>query len=417
MKISILTAFPEMMKNYLGSSVLGRGIAAGKLSIEVVDIRDFAQGDYRQIDDYCYGSGGMALMPEPLERALESLSAEGRPYVVYPSPQGVRLHQELVEDLAGKERLVILCGHYEGVDERFTRKRVDLEVSLGDFVLTGGEMPAMAIVDAISRLIPGVVGKSAAVKEDSFYSGMLDNPHYTRPAEWRGEETPQVLLSGDAKAIEKWRRRQSVERTLKRRPDIVGRAGIIPWLGGGAYVMEVHYPVLDKRGEKSSTAITGMDLHDIARACRAYGIRKYLLVTPLAQQREMAKKIIGHWTDGWGASYNPDRKEAFSTVKIFASVEKALCWVRGKEKVEPYKIATTAKAHEGAVHWLTLKREILEKDHRPVFIFGTGWGLHQEILEKADAVMTPITGGSDNWNHLSVRSAVSITLDRFFGWR
>ena len=417
MKITVITAFPELMRNYLASSVLGRGIAAGKLEAEVVDIRDFSEGSYRQIDDYCYGSGGMMLMAEPLAKAVESVSGGAKPYVVYPSPQGVRLHQELVEDLARKEHLVIVCGHYEGVDERFTEKYVDMEISLGDFVLTGGEMPAMAIVDAVSRLIPGVVGSESSVEEDSFYSGMLDTPHYTRPAQWRGERVPDVLLNGDAKAIERWRRRQSVERTLDRRPDIAGRAGIIPWLSGGAYVMEVHYPVLDKRGEKSSTAITGMDLHDIARACRTYGIKKYLLVTPIAQQREMAKRIAGHWTSGWGADYNPDRREAFSTLKIFASVQKALAWAEEKEKKPVFKIATTAKRHEGAQHWLTLKREILRRDHSPLFIFGTGWGLHDEVMDMADAVMTPICGGKDGWNHLSVRSAVSITLDRFFGWR
>ncbi len=417
MKITVITAFPELMRNYLASSVLGRGIAAGKLEAEVVDIRDFSEGSYRQIDDYCYGSGGMMLMAEPLAKAVESVSGGAKPYVVYPSPQGVRLHQELVEDLARKEHLVIVCGHYEGVDERFTEKYVDMEISLGDFVLTGGEMPAMAIVDAVSRLIPGVVGSESSVEEDSFYSGMLDTPHYTRPAQWRGERVPEVLLNGDAKAIERWRRRQSVERTLDRRPDIAGRAGIIPWLSGGAYVMEVHYPVLDKRGEKSSTAITGMDLHDIARACRTYGIKKYLLVTPIAQQREMAKRIAGHWTSGWGADYNPDRREAFSTLKIFASVQKAIAWAEEKEKKPVFKIATTAKRHAGAQHWLTLKREILRRDHSPLFIFGTGWGLHDEVMETADAVMTPICGGKDGWNHLSVRSAVSITLDRFFGWR
>lgn len=417
MKITVITAFPELMRNYLASSVLGRGIAAGKLEAEVVDIRDFSEGSYRQIDDYCYGSGGMMLMAEPLAKAVESVSGGAKPYVVYPSPQGVRLHQELVEDLARKEHLVIVCGHYEGVDERFTEKYVDMEISLGDFVLTGGEMPAMAIVDAVSRLIPGVVGSESSVEEDSFYSGMLDTPHYTRPAQWRGERVPEVLLNGDAKAIERWRRRQSVERTLDRRPDIAGRAGIIPWLSGGAYVMEVHYPVLDKRGEKSSTAITGMDLHDIARACRTYGIKKYLLVTPIAQQREMAKRIAGHWTSGWGADYNPDRREAFSTLKIFASVQKAVAWAEEKEKKPVFKIATTAKRHAGAQHWLTLKREILRRDHSPLIIFGTGWGLHDEVMEMADAVMTPICGGKDGWNHLSVRSAVSITLDRFFGWR
>lgn len=417
MKITILTAFPDLMKNYLSASVLGRGIAKGRLEVEVLYIRDFAEGSYRQIDDYSYGSGGMVLMAEPLQKALESLKTNGETFLVYPSPQGTRLHQELVEDLSRKEHLIILCGHYEGIDERFVQKNVDLEISIGDFVLTGGEMPAMAIVDAISRLIPGVVGKSEAVREDSFFGGMLDNPHYTRPSEWNGIKVPEILLSGDDKAINKWRRRQAVERTLKRRPDIVGRAGIMPWLSKGAYVMEVHYPVLDKRGEKSSTSITGMDLHDIARACRTYGIKKYLLVTPLQQQREMAQKIVTHWTEGWGASYNHDRSEAFSTLKIFASVNRALKWVREREKTEPFKIATTAKSVGGAVHWLSLKRRILEEDLAPVFIFGTGWGLHQDVIDDADSVMTPIAGGLDSWNHLSVRSAVSITLDRFFGWR
>ncbi len=362
MKISIFTAFPDLIRSYLGASVLGRGIAKGRLEVEVLDIRDFAEGSYRQIDDYSYGSGGMVLMAEPLQKALDSLKGNGKPFLVYPSPQGTRLHQELVEDLSRKEHLVILCGHYEGVDERFVEKNADLEISIGDFVLTGGEMPAMAIVDAVSRLIPGVVGKSEAVREDSFFGGMLDTPHYTRPSEWNGHKVPEILLSGDEKAIKKWRRRQSVERTLKRRPDIVGRAGIMPWLSKGAYVMEVHYPVLDKRGEKSSTAITGMDLHDIARACRTYGIKKYLLVTPLAQQREMVKRIASHWTEGWGASYNQDRSEAFGTLKIFASVNRALKWVGEREKTEPFKIATTAKSVEGAVHWLSLKRRILEED-------------------------------------------------------
>ena len=417
MKISVITAFPELMRSYIVSSILGRAVSSGKLDVRVVDIRDYSEGAYRQIDDYCYGAGGMMLMAEPLAKALEAVSEGAKPYVVYPSPQGTHLYQELVEDLSRREHLVIVCGHYEGIDERFTQRYVDAEISLGDFVLTGGEMPAMAIIDAVARLIPGVVGKASSVAEDSFYSGMLDTPHYTRPAEWRGEKVPDVLTGGDAKDIDRWRRRRSVERTLERRPDIAARAGIIPWLSGGAYVAEVHYPVLGRSGEKVSTAITGMDLHDIARACRAYGIKKYLLITPMAQQRDMAKRIAQHWTSGWGAEYNPDRKEAFSTLKIFASLGRAIAWVREREKKEPFKIATTAKRAAGAEHWLTLKRRILKNDESPLFLFGTGWGLHEEAMGIADAVMTPITGGRDGWNHLSVRSAVSITLDRFFGWR
>ncbi|MCF0248005.1 MAG: tRNA (guanine(37)-N(1))-methyltransferase, partial [Synergistes sp.] len=152
MKISIITAFPDLMRGYAAASVLGRGVSAGRLDLEIVDIRDFSEGSYRQIDDYCYGSGGMMLMAEPLAKALESVTGSEKPYVVYPSPQGTHLHQELVEDLSRKEHLVIVCGHYEGIDERFVEKFVDAEISLGDFVLTGGEMPAMAIVDAVSRL-------------------------------------------------------------------------------------------------------------------------------------------------------------------------------------------------------------------------------------------------------------------------
>lgn len=416
MKITAVTAFPDLIANYFASSILGRAAEAGTIELEVLDIRDFAEGSYRQIDDYCYGRGGMILMAEPLARAIDALSEDSKPYVAVTSPQGVPLHQELVEDLAEKEHLVIVCGHYEGIDERFTERYADVEISLGDFVLTGGEMPAMAIADAVARLVPGVVGRSSAVRDDSFYTGMLDTPHYTRPAEWRGEPVPDVLRSGDAKKIERWRGRKSAHRTLERRPDLLARAGIMPWLSG-AYVMEVHYPVLDKNGDKSSTAITGMDLHDIARVCRAYGIKKYMLVTPIAQQRTMAKKIVRHWTEGWGASWNPDRKEAFSTLKIFASVQKALAWAEEREKKPPFTIATTAKKREGSVHWLSLKRQILEKDSAPVFIFGTGSGLHEEVINAADAVMSPLYGGTDGWNHLSVRSSVAIVLDRFFGRR
>ena len=141
MKISVITAFPELMRSYAASSVLGRAVSSGKLEVRIIDVRDFSHGAYRQIDDYCYGAGGMMLMAEPLAEALESASDGGKPYVVYPSPQGTHLHQELVEDLSRKEHLAIVCGHYEGIDERFTQKYVDAEISLGDFVLTGGEMP------------------------------------------------------------------------------------------------------------------------------------------------------------------------------------------------------------------------------------------------------------------------------------
>lgn len=419
-RISIVTAFPELVRGYLDTGILGRGTRSGKLEVSVVDIRDHASGEYRQIDDYSFGGGGLLLMREPLEKALRGIAPREERYVVYPSPQGVQIHQEMIEDLhrlSETKRLVIVCGRYEGVDERFVRKNVDLEVSLGDFVLTGGELPALAIADAISRLVKGVVGKERAVEEDSFFSGMLDHPHYTRPANFEGDEVPEVLLGGNHEEITSERRREAVKRTLERRPDIIARANIMPYLERGVYVIEVHHPVLDKKGNKSTTSITGMDLHDIARACRTYGVKKYLIVTPLEPQREMVKKIAAHWITGYGANFNPDRREAMSLIKTFATLDRALAWVGEKEKREPLTIATTAKQDGRASHWLGLKRELLRRDAPVAFLFGTGWGLHEAVLERASAVLTPIAGGRDGYNHLSVRSAAGIVLDRFFGFR
>ncbi|MDR1020608.1 MAG: tRNA (guanosine(37)-N1)-methyltransferase TrmD [Synergistaceae bacterium] len=419
-RISVITAFPGPVRDFLGASVLGRGIASGKLEVSVVDIRDHAAGAYRQIDDYSFGGGGMVLMPGPLESALESVAGRGERCVAYPTPQGVPLHQEMVEDLyrvSLTKRLAIVCGHYEGVDERFVKRNVDVEFSIGDFVLTGGELPAIALVDAISRLVKGVVGKERAVEEDSFFSGMLDHPHYTRPSDFEGQTVPEALLGGDHAAIESFRKGEAVRRTISRRPDIIAKAGIMPFLRKGAYVLLLHHPVLDKNGGKSTTAITGMDVHDISRACRTYGIKKYFVVTPLAPQREMVKKIASHWLTGYGAEFNPDRKEAMGLVKTSPSLGSALDWIEEREKASPFTIATTARHRDGGSHWSGVKRQLLEISRPAVFIFGTGSGLHDEVLSRSSVVMRPISGGNRDYNHLSVRNAVSIVLDRFFGFR
>ncbi|MDR1132670.1 MAG: tRNA (guanosine(37)-N1)-methyltransferase TrmD [Synergistaceae bacterium] len=418
-RISVVTAFPDVVKGYLSSSVLGRGIEKGLLDVSVVDLRDFASGDYRQIDDYCYGGGGMVLMAAPLESAVESAAARENRYVVYPSPQGRPLCQELVEDLlsvAARKRLVLVCGRYEGVDERFVRRHVDMEISMGDFVITGGELPSLAVIDAIARLVPGVVGSFDSVKEDSFFSGMLDNPHYTRPEDWGGDKVPETLLEGDHAAINRFRRREAVGRTVSRRPELLAKAGIMPYLECGVYVLELHHPVLDRNGRESTTSVTGMDLHDIARACRTYGVRKFIVATPLESQRELISEVASHWITGYGAEFNPDRADAMRGIKTAASVSRALAWINEKERRQPFVIAATARERAGSLSWLTLKDMALRAARPVVFVFGTGSGLCEETLASADAVMSPISGGKE-YNHLSVRSAVSITLDRFFGFR
>jgi tRNA (guanine37-N1)-methyltransferase len=231
MTIDVVTIFPAMVEGALANGVLGRAIVRGTLDVKVRDLRDFTTDRHRVVDDVPYGGGpGMVLKPDPIFRALDGIEAErGTPLtVILTSPQGRRFTQAEARRLSGMERLVILCGRYEGFDDR-VRERVTDELSIGDYVLTGGELPALVVLDAVARLVPGVVGDERSVAEDSFSRGLLDFPQYTRPAEMRGRgvsgervmAVPDVLLSGNHADIRRWRKREAVSRTLARRPDLL----------------------------------------------------------------------------------------------------------------------------------------------------------------------------------------------------
>ncbi len=226
LEVEILTLFPRMCEGYLGESILGKAQEAGLLAARVTDIRDYAAGKHKVADDAPYGGGaGMVMKPEPLTEAIEA--AKGRlpgARVLLTSPRGRVLDRELARELAEHGKLVIACGRYEGVDER-VMKVVDMEVSLGDFVLTGGELAALCVVDAAARLVPGVLGNEASAGSESFEgeSGLLEHPHYTRPPVYRGMQVPEVLLSGDHRRIERWRRREALRATRERRPDLFER--------------------------------------------------------------------------------------------------------------------------------------------------------------------------------------------------
>ena len=225
LEVEILTLFPRMCEAYLAESILGKAREAGLVLVRVADIRDHASGKHRITDDAPYGGGGgMVMKPEPLTGAIEAARQRvPGAKVLLTSPRGVKLRQALVEELAAHGRLIIACGRYEGVDERVMRE-VDMEVSIGDFVLTGGELAALAIVDSAARLVPGVLGNEASPVRESFAgSGLLEHPHYTRPPIFRGEPVPEVLLSGDHRRIERWRRRESLRATRDRRPDLFAR--------------------------------------------------------------------------------------------------------------------------------------------------------------------------------------------------
>jgi len=235
MRVDIVTIFPAMLEPALGAGIVGRAIERGTIEVAVRDLRAFTTDRHRVVDDVPYGGGpGMVLKPEPLLRAIDAIGAERgeRPTVLLTSPQGTRLTQEVAERLSRLPLITILCGRYEGVDER-VRSRVDEEISIGDYVLSGGELAALVIVDAVSRFVPGVVGDEQSVVEDSFSRGLLDFPHYTRPAEIAGGfegaeglKVPDVLLSGHHAEIRRWRKREALARTLERRPDLLETAAL-----------------------------------------------------------------------------------------------------------------------------------------------------------------------------------------------
>ncbi len=223
MRIDILTLFPEMFGAVLETSIVGRAVAAGIVEVKLTNVRDFATDSYRKVDDAPYGGGpGMVMMCRPAFDAVEAVRAEAEPpgIVAMLTPQGRRLDQEMVAELAGAERLILLAGHYEGFDERIREALADVEISIGDFVLSGGEIPAMAVVDAVVRLLPGALGEPESITEESFSMGLLEYPQYTRPREFRGMSVPEVLLNGDHAKIAAWRAEQSTERTKQRRPDL-----------------------------------------------------------------------------------------------------------------------------------------------------------------------------------------------------
>ena len=227
MNFHILTLFPEMVMNGLNTSIIGRAVSKGLLSNEAINIRDYAFNKHQSVEDYPYGGGaGMLMQAEPVYLAYESVAQkipEGKkkPRVVYLSPQGDVFTQKMAEELAQEKDLILLCGHYEGIDERVLEEIVTDYVSIGDYVLTGGELPAMVMVDTISRLVPGVLHNDVSAEFESFQDNLLEYPQYSRPEEWHGKKVPEVLLSGHHANIEKWRREQSILRTRERRPDLL----------------------------------------------------------------------------------------------------------------------------------------------------------------------------------------------------
>ncbi len=225
MRFHVLTLFPEMIMESLNTSILGRAMEKDIIQAQALNIRDFANNKHHSVDDYTYGGGaGMLMQAQPVydcvQHVVEQIPTDAKTRVIYVTPQGRVFDQALAKELSGADDLIFLCGHYEGIDERVLEEVVTDEISIGDYVLTGGELPALVMIDAIARLVPGVLSNDESAQTDSFQNGLLEYPQYSRPAVWHDKEVPAILLSGDHAAVDRWRLEQSIERTKQRRPDL-----------------------------------------------------------------------------------------------------------------------------------------------------------------------------------------------------
>jgi len=427
MRIDILTLFPEMFTP-LNASMMKRAQDRGLLELHIVNIRDYAADKHQVADDRPYGGGaGMVMKPEPLAAATEAALASPHPRVIVTTPAGRPYTQALARELAREEQLILVCGHYEGIDQRYLDAFATDLVSLGDFVLTGGETAALAIVDSVVRLLPGALGDESSACEESFSDGLLEYPHYTRPPEFRGRKVPEILQSGDHARIAAWRRQRSLETTYRRRPDLLDLAPLSAadarFLGELRAAEEkpfrlhaalLHYPVYNKKKQIVNTSVTNLDLHDIARAAKTYALAGYYIVQPLDEQRRLFGQLLEHWRGGFGGIYNPDREKALEMVKLLPSLERVLAEIARADGVLPRLIATGAGLDRDITGYAELRCLMEREGGSYLLLLGTGWGLAQELIDAADFRLQPIYG-REGYNHLSVRSAASVMFDRLLG--
>lgn len=444
MQYQVLTIFPELFEQFRQSGLVGRGVEKNLLDIKAHSLRDFAINSYGQVDDTPYGGGsGMVLRPEPAVAAISSAKErDPRAKVVLFTPRGKVFNREIARDLVDvcqKDQggLILLCCRYEGVDERIAENWVDYEISLGDYVMMGGEVAAMALIETTSRLLPGVLGNPNSISDESFESGFLEYPQYTKPQDFQGLEVPEVLLSGHHAQIEAWRRDRSQSDTKVRRPDLIVGAesrDLVTVVNdsvendsreGDTLVSQglpsceidvalIHFPVHNKEGKTITSSITNLDLHDIARSVKTYGLGRYYIVHPTKALRRLMGKICQHWEEGYGLHYNPNRGEALEKVSLVPDFDDVLIDIESRTGSLPKIISTSARQGKDTVSFPHLRSVLHQASEPHLMLLGTGWGLANEILERADYQLEPVCGFTE-YNHLSVRAAAAIMFDRLLG--
>ncbi len=431
MRIDLITLFPECFDQPLSCGLMQRARVSGLVDLRFHNPRSVTVGPHHTVDDRPYGGGpGMVMLLEPLAKTLRALgwrdSAPGPGRLILLSPRGRKFDQGLAEEFAREERLTIICGRYEGFDARLENLFPTEAVSVGDFVLNGGEVAALSLIEATARLLPGFMGHEDSGREESFSAGALEYPHYTRPEVFEGLEVPAVLRSGNHAEIAAWRRQESLRATSAQRPDLLDKAGLsrteMDFLRGlprarpgrNLFCALVHHPVLDKDEKSVAVSLTNLDIHDIARSSCSYGLAAFYVVTPFKDQLALLDKLCGHWVSGPGARSNPDRRKALELVRGVESIAAAVSGITERCGQAPLLVATSAQG-AGSLGFEDLRRQLNE---RPVLLLlGTGHGLAPEALDLCGAVLPPLRWAGE-YNHLSVRAAAAIMMDRILGdWR
>jgi tRNA (guanine37-N1)-methyltransferase len=419
MRIDILTIFPSLFDSFLGESLLAKAIEKKIIDIRVHDLRGWSKDRHRKVDDAPFGGGGgMVMTPQPIADALEELSKEGDALKILLSPRGKLFTQKKARELSRVDRITLVCGRYEGVDERIARHYVDEEISIGDYILNGGEVAAMALVESLFRLLPGAIGKEESLAAESFEEGLLEYPQYTRPAEFRGHRVPEILLSGHHAKIKSWRREKSLEVTKAVRPEFLEKpAGEKPVRRNDIKfsMALVHYPVVGKSGETMVSSITTLDIHDMARIGKTYGAQAVYIVTPVVDQKLMVERIKGHWLDDEALKEAGGRRiKALSLIKVAPSVEEAVADAKKRAKVVKLLATSAAGGDDCLSPDEFLAASAAGAADEWLILFGTAYGLAPELIKKAEARIAPVIGKGE-FNHLPVRAASAIILDRLFG--
>jgi tRNA (guanine37-N1)-methyltransferase len=427
MHISIVTVFPDLYTSFINTSLIKRAQETGAVQFDIDSFFSFVQPKER-IDAPSFGHGaGMLIKPRVVQSAVDDKEKKfGKAYKIFFSPQGAKLDQAKLREIAQKIKesghLMLLPARYEGMDNRVEEAYADEIISIGDFVLMGGDLPAMILLEGLLRLVPGVVGKEESVQADSFTGPFVDYPEYTEPVEWNGNTVPDIVRSGNHGAIREWRMAQAVHTSVRnhfswvrshavRDNDKQLAAQAIP----PHYVALVHGDVLIG-GDRpvGTTSVTSIDLHDISRSSSTYGIKQFFVVTPLIDQQKIVRKLLDFWMSH-GITYNRNRHEAIQILTMTDTIEQTIAEITEKEGKAPVVIATSAMMLPDTQMLTYYDQAKAWHSDRPVLlVFGTGKGLRPEFIKSCDYQLLPIEGFTQ-FNHLSVRSAVATVLDRWLG--